>query len=255
MIVTYDLDTQPWSVGDVIVAHQAARCLAPSYGWRFNWTGRAPDNFSGVSRDHQLWHWVWGAARAFRTEGEPSEGRGDWPVDTSTYAYYRLWDIIAPHKAALPRLEPTEREWAEKFHRSHRTRAVLHVRAHPFVPNQRDSNLPAWRDFVVRIPETVVSIGDADLPGTVSARHESVERQLALIATSRWYMGASSGPAMLASFMGIPTRCFSNNVPAHPHRCWTENGLTFGDSRWFSGMETTGLLLAQYDDLCLAIPH
>lgn len=255
MIVCYDLDTQPWSIGDVVVFHQAARCLWPRYSFRFRYTGSTPDNFPNVSRDHQLWGWVWGAARAFENDGV-TEGRerAEWPQDTSRYLYYSLWDIISSHIETLPRLVPVEKDWAIAFHRDHGTRGVVHVRDHPYNPNQRNSNIQAWRGLVRSI-EPVVSIGDAELPGAVSARSESVERQLALVATSHWYMGASSGPGIVAHLSGVPNRLFSNNVPAAPHRCWSEDRFVFGDSRWFGGVETTELLLSQYEDLCRAIQH
>lgn len=247
MIVTYDLDTQPWSVGDVIVFHQAARCLYPEYGFRFHYSGKNPENFGFVSRDHPLWSWVWGAANAFNTTCV-SEGRGEWPENTSYYLYYRLWDIISGHIDELPNLEPTEKEWAENFHRENGTRGVIHVRDHPYVPNARNSRIEAWRGLVPRI-EKVVQIGDVDLPGTVSARGFSVEKQIALIATSKWYMGAASGPGFVPQFFKIPNRLFSNNAPAHRHKMWDEKGFTFGNSKWFSGVETTDLLLEQYNDL------
>lgn len=256
VIVTYDLDTQPWSVGDVVVFHQAARCLWPRYEFRFRYTGaKAPDNFPNVSRDHPLWAWVWGAARAFENDGVTESREGsEWPADTSSYLYYRLWDILAGSLPHLPRLVPVEREWAKAFHREHGTRGVIHVRDHPYNPNQRNSNIPAWRSLVRQI-EPVVAIGDVGLQGAVSAREFSVEKQFALIATSEWYMGASSGPGIVAQFSGVPNRIFSNNVPATPHKCWTDDRFVFGDSMWFSGTETPDLLLYQYEELCRATQH
>ena len=232
----------------MFIFHLACHSLFDEYEIKIDYNPSIlPEHFKFANEEHGLWGWMWGAACCIKSCLSVSSGRGDWPADTRDYLYYKLFESIEEPK----KLECRDKDWADAFHVEHGTRGVIHLRDHPFVPNQRNSNPQAWRGFLDYIKEPVILIGDVDLKHekAISARHLPHDKQFALIGSSKWYMGAASGPAVLAHFCGVPNKVFSNNQPVPKHKWRNEDGsFQFGPyNKWMSGTETAEQLQYEYE--------
>lgn len=254
MRVTYDLRTQPWSLGDLLLFLGVCRTKFGSFevNFRFDENIR-PAHFEFIPQQPgkhlQLMldtatciH----GCDAVGVSGESSE----WPETTSYYLHYWLLDQLK----TWPTLECKHKfqEWARDFMFSYGTEGVCHVRRHPYISDGRNSNIPAWKEFFDRMNCRVALLGDVPELETKKAvvPKAGVGCQLALVELCQWYMGASSGPLTMAWFGSAPYRVFNASIPEqYPYK---NGSMTKGpENKWFLGQETADLLLAQQQELVM----
>ncbi len=260
MLMTYDLRTQPWAVGDMLTFHAACLCLSKKYDVRLVYDEVVrPPHFDFVPHPAgahlELMKVMANAVTGVKTVsiGEHS----DWPRDSSRYMFYSwLDDVMYPvwqERKSLPRLRTKHFDWAVEFHKKHGTRGIINIRRHPNLPNLRDAVVPAWAEFIDKLPERVIQIGDVKIEGAIHPE-ESADRQIALIDAAKWMMGSVSGPMCMSLFNNKPGRFFAREIPPTPSKLIVQNEqsrtwLFAPNHKEILGVETPELLRSNYDEI------
>lgn len=246
----YDLRTQPWSLGDILVAQAAKLTECDEYDIVFLHDPRVrPDNFKFIPAEFgDYLNWTMASAKAMKsTKSVTIRPATDEPL--GNYRFYDFMEKIVAKPTVL-QVRDDLREWAEAFHKEHGTIGTVNIRKNPYTPHYRDANVDAWREFLESVDERLVVLGDVPIDGNHIYSTHSTEKQLALIQTSNFHMGSSSGPLSMAIHGTHPYRAFNTNAFAIMPQYFNGNSLKFGPkNRWFEGREEYGLLKFQYESL------
>lgn len=247
MRIVYDLSTQPFSVGDVLMYQQASLLFRDCERIDFIVTY---DPQNPVVPDRNLSHirsdfkgnlpWLMAAARvnrylrtaALKTHDELKgmPPYKSWPLGVTTYHYYAIMDQMVLHYQQfgyVPALKPRDHieQWARGYLEKH-GRVTVHMRRNPqFIG--RNSDYEVWRQFMCNNPDerfvVVCAPHEADdslrLPNVRMACDDvgsDVELICGLIEASAIHMGVSSGPAVMRIFSRKPYAIFrdANNPEA-----------------------------------------
>lgn len=260
MIATYDLRTQPWSLGDMLVFLVATQCVSKEFEVRFVFDEyHRPSAFEyipGNPGEHlQLMKDI--ALSIEGCVGVSCGGSSDWPEKTNEYLNYWLWNDVIYNfylsNGQVPTLKTKYSEWAKAFREKNNTKGLIHIRKHKYIQNNRDAKVENWGNFVKTLEENVVVIGDVEIDGAINIK-EPVGHQLALIETSKWMMASNSGPAMMAIFNKIPVRMFCDSPFRADYRLsvitddWKY--VFNNDAKFVFGDESVESLQNQYKEIC-----
>lgn len=219
--VVYDLRTQPFSVGDVLVYQQTALCLTKN-----------PIDFvisAGLVGDPNLAHitakdleWLLPAARVnqrLRSVHYGTDEGGDWPPRDSPYMFYKCIEIIRKHNEEFG-IEPVKplpemEAWAKEYLGG---RTTIQLRRNPWNP-ERNSCYGEWIEFLGRRPERFVIVcapHEVDeslrLPNVEIFASTDTEKICALVEAAPIHLGVSSGPAQMRIYSQKPFCIFKDRM-------------------------------------------
>lgn len=136
----------------------------------------------------------------------------------------------------VPRLLPNHalNNWADNFiveNIGHLISVTINIRGNPHWGDTRNSNLIEWKKFFeycdTKFPVKFIVLCSKDemsdqlrgLPNIIFAKdhHTELDQELALVANSRFHMGANSGPAAMAYFGSKPYCIFGLSIDSFTH--------------------------------------
>lgn len=208
MRIVYDLETQPRSLGDVLMFQQTSLLLTDEVdfcfahdpkrtrypGWLIE-AGWVNQNVCSVE---------------VKTHDELKSMTGpEWPRRNSAYLYYECMEMLKK-AGEFPALKPRreKQEWAREF-LSRNGRVTIQVRNNKANPG-RNSDVRVWMKFLKSHPdEKFVVVG---LPEEIDPRLRlpnvtvvtDCEEVCAVVEASDYHMGVSSGPAQMKLYSKKP---------------------------------------------------
>ena len=202
--MTYDLRTQPYAVGDVLVMQEWAllQDCPIDFQFVFDPTRTVPNQRYITDHSARLERllplgWCNPNVRSVSVVADSKQETG--------YLYYDLMAEFAKHER-LPNLQ-----WCPVPRGDY---VSVQIRQNPH-DTERNSVLPAWVEFLATTDDSFVVFGDLDgipdLPNVRKSRGPIVNDLLTL-AGARAHLGASSGPATLAWFNSQPFTVFHTTM-------------------------------------------
>lgn len=245
--IIYDLASQPFSVGDVLVYQETALVLREQLGadeidFVVTYDPERPvvddPHLAWITKEnfHEHLKWLMPVAsvnqhlgQVFLKTHDELDSMPDamsWPGLDIGYLFYECIRIIAMHflkHGAIPAVKPlpATQEWAQDF-LSEYGEVTIQMRRNPHFP-ARNSDYPAWVEFMSRYPDerfvVVCAPHEVDdalrLPNvTIAADHVGcdTERICALVEASDIHMGVSSGPAQMRLYGRKPFCVFRDTI-------------------------------------------
>lgn len=239
LLLVYDFSSQPFSVGDILSFHEMSLCLCKGRGYKwvdfvFTYNPKQPvqkvSAFSHITPNNFMLYLpklipVGNAnllVKSVQTmthdqfNGMPKEGYDVWPPKLGAeYQFYNIMAHVLKHfetygEVPLMSCKPDVLKWANGFCKDY---ISVQLRRNPY-NSRRDSKFVAWRDFFKSQPnERFVVICEKSeiderlrLPNVIFSKdhNTSVLEDLALVQCSRFHMGATSGPCVMAMFSDKP---------------------------------------------------
>lgn len=239
LLLVYDFSSQPFSVGDILSFNEMALCLCKEndieeIDFVFTYNPRQPvqrvSAFQHITKDNFNLYLpklicvpeinpLVKSVRVMTHEeysGMPKQGYRIWPgLLSSEYLFYPIMEHVLSHfkkYRSLPHLPCHEKlvQWAHEFGGDY-VSVQLRRNSHN---SKRDSRFMAWKDFMQNEPEQRFVIigerGEIDdrlrMPNVIFSKDHktSVVEDLALVYASRFHMGATSGPCVMAMFSDKP---------------------------------------------------
>lgn len=232
----YDLDHQPFSMGDMLVFLQGALVEQSRLGLDnihvvISYNTESPTREPKLAhinarnvREHMLWLESTAAmcsqVKTVTIEARKNKkGRQEepvWPPGPPHYITYNCLGTIADtviKRGSFPRLTPRDdlRQWASAFLEKY-GQITVNLRKTATNPS-RDSDLRVWLEFFKKSRERFVIvcaphevIPEMRLGNLTFAKDygSSAAQDCALVEGSRFHIGVSSGPTMLRWFSGRP---------------------------------------------------
>lgn len=207
MLIEYDLRTQPYSVGDVLVLQERALLFDCPIDFQFVFDESRTVPGQEYIRDRRGYlgmllplGWCSPNVRSVSVVSESTA----WP-HAQGYMFYEHMAEFAKHDR-LPELR-----WGKIKDGDY---VSVQMRNNPHSPD-RDSTVAAWVEFFRTTDDHFVLVGEVDqvpdLPN-VTKRRGPVDEDLQAIIGARFHMGTSSGPATVAMFNRKPLCVFNTQM-------------------------------------------